>query len=79
MSEMNQNLIDGKVELRPMPDGSFDELVLYDAAGGKCIVHAEMMDNNCLWIGFYPPGEPKRRVVMRIRARGKLTVSAGED
>lgn len=79
MSDMNQKLIDGKVELRPMPDGSFDELVLYDAPGGKCIVHAEMMDGKCLWIGIYPPGEPERRVVMWIKANGKLTISASED
>lgn len=79
MSDMNQKLIDGKVELRPMPDGSFDELILRDETGKKCIVHAEMMDGNCLWIGIYPPGEPKRRVVMWIRARGKLTITAGED
>jgi hypothetical protein len=72
-------LIDGKVELRPHSDGSFDELVLYDAPGGKCIVHAEMMDRNRLWIGFYPPGETERRVVMWIGAKGKLTISAEED
>lgn len=71
-------LIDGKVLLRPREDGSFDELVLYDA-DGKCIVHAEMMDGNRLWIGFYPPGETERRVVMWIGAKSKLTISASED
>ena len=78
MSDMNKKLLGGKVELRPMPDGSFDELVMYDAPGGKCIVHAEMMDTNCLWIAFYPPGE-KDRVVMWINARGKLKIEAGQD
>jgi len=79
MSDMNQKLIDGMVELRPMPDGSFDELVLYDAPGGKCVVHAEMMDTNRLWIGIYPPGEKERRVVMWISAKSKLTIHAEED
>lgn len=73
-------LIDGKILLRPHPDGSFDELLLYDHDGGTCILHAEMMDKNCLWIGIYPPGETKRRAVMWIRAKGnKLLVNAGED
>jgi len=78
MPEMNQKLLDGKVELRPMPDGSFDELILYDADGKKVIVHAEMMDGNRLWVGIYPPGA-KDRVSMWISARGKLTINAFED
>lgn len=71
-------LIDGKVALQPHADGSFDELVLYDEAG-NCLVHAEMMDSNRLWIGFYPPGEKERRVCMWIGARGKLQITAEED
>lgn len=71
--------IDEKMELRPRDNGSFDELVMYDKPGGECIVHAEMMDKDCLWIGFYPPGEKDRRVVMWIRAKGKLFVTAQED
>jgi hypothetical protein len=71
-------LIDGKVLLRPHDDGSFDELVLYDE-NGKCIVHAEMMDGCTLWIGFYPPGEPERRVVMWIASKNKLRIRAEED
>jgi hypothetical protein len=73
-------LLNGKVILRPDDNGSFDELVLYDRAGGTCILHAEMMDKGVLWIGIYPPGETKRRVVMWIRAKGnKLSVNAQED
>ena len=73
-------LIDGKVELRPHADGSFDELVLYDSAGGKCVVHAETISDKTLWIGFYPLGETERRVVMWISAvNGKLDIRAEED
>lgn len=78
VSEMKQKLLDGKVELRPMPDGSFDELILYDADDKRVTVHAEMMDGNRLWIGFYPPGT-NGRVSMWISARGKLTINAFED
>lgn len=72
-------LLDGKVKLRPDEKGGFDELLVYDKDGGTCFVHAEMMDDNCLWIGIYPPGEKERRVSMWIRARGKLSINAFED
>lgn len=72
-------LLDGKVKLRPDEKGGFDELFVYDKAGGMCSVHAEMMDDNCLWIAFYPPGEKERRVSVWIRARGKLSINAFED
>ena len=70
-------LLDGKIILRPDDEGKFDELLLLD--GADCIVHAEMMDDNCLWIGIYPKGEIERRVVMWIRSNGKLTINAEED
>ena len=70
-------LLDGGIILRPDDEGKFDELVMKQ--GGECIVHAEMMDKKCLWIGFYPNGD-NRRVVMWIRAdKGRLTVNAFED
>ena len=73
-------MLDGRIELRPDDNGDFDELVMKDA-NGVCSVHAEMMDNKCLWIGFYPfPDEPKKRVVMWIRSKGKkLVVNAFKD
>lgn len=75
---MSTWLIDEAIELRPHEDGSFDELVLRH--DNECVVHAEMMDKDCLWIGIYPVGEKKRRIVMWIRARGKkLFVTAEED
>lgn len=78
MSDASEFVIDGKVELRPRPSGKFDELVLRDKPDGECIVHAEMMDKGCLWIGIYPPGETAgRRVSLWIRAeKGKLSVNA---
>lgn len=77
MTSTEQWLIEDKVSVRPEPDGAFDELLVYHE--GECIVHAEMMDDNHLWIGIYPPGEKERRVCMRISARGKLTIHAEED
>lgn len=78
-----QLLIDGKIELRPHEDGSFDELVMYDKTGrGKvCLAHAEMMDHdNHLWIAFYPPGERERRVCLWITAKGgKLKIHAEDE
>lgn len=77
-----QLLIGGKIELRPHEDGSFDELVMYDKSGkGKaCIAHAEMMNDGCLWIGFYPPGELRHRVCLWIHAkRGKLEIRADDE
>jgi hypothetical protein len=76
-NEPTQNrLLGGAIVLRPNEDGSFDELLMYD--GEKCLVHAEMMDNKSLWIGFYPGGDIPR-VCMWISAKGKLTVRAEED
>lgn len=75
MSE--QWLIEGKVSVRPDDLGGFDELLVYD--GEHCIVHAEMMDDKCLWIGITPKDEPDRRVVMWVNARGKLRVKTEED
>ncbi len=72
-------LLDGKVKLRPDEKGGFDELFVYDKADGTCFVHAEMMDDNRLWTGIYPPGEKELRVSMWIRARGKLSINAFED
>jgi hypothetical protein len=75
---METLLLDGKVILRPRDTGKFDELILMD--GEDCIVHAEMMDSGCLWIGIYPRGETKRRVDMWIRVKGRnLQVRVEED
>lgn len=80
---MPQTLIDKKVELWPSEDGSFDEFVMFDVAdpnGRQCLVYAEMISDQTLWIGFYPPGETERRVVMWISAKGdKLKITAEED
>ena len=77
MTSPEQWLIIDKVAVRPEPDGSFDELLVYH--DGKCIVHAEMMDDKCLWIGVYPTGEAERRVCVWIRSNGKLKITAEED
>lgn len=78
MTDRSTFLIDKKVELRPDQDGGFDELLLHD--GKHCVIHAEMMDDNCLWIGIYPRGEKTRQVAMWITAKkGKLVVNAAED
>lgn len=77
-----QFLINGKIELRPDDDGSFDELVMYDKSGrGKtCIAHAETMNDGLLWIAFYPPGEKMSRVCLWIRAKGgKLEIRAYDE
>lgn len=76
MTSREQTLLGGAICLRPNEDGSFDELLMCD--GEKCLVHAEMMDNKSLWIGFYPGGDIPR-VCMWIRAKGNLTVRAEED
>lgn len=70
-------LIENKISVRPRDNGDFDELIVMD--GEHCIVHAEMMEDNCLWIGFYPKDVEQRRVCMWIRARGKLKIHAAED
>lgn len=76
MSE--QKLLDGNIILRPDDDGGFDELLMMD--GEHCLVHAEMMDDGCLWIGFYPKDKPHERVVMWIHVKGrKLEIRAEED
>jgi hypothetical protein len=79
MSDEEKWLIENKVAIRLDNAGNFDELLLYD--GQECIVHAEMMDRDTLWIGIYPRGEKERRVMMWIRApRGKkLSVEADEN
>lgn len=46
------------VEIRPNDDGSFDELVVRDAE----LVHAEMMDDDHMWIGIDTAGEPSTHV-----------------
>lgn len=67
--------LNGTVALRPDERGKFDELVVYE--GDECRVHAEMMDDGLLWIGFYPKGAPKgQRFVMTVAARGKLKITA---
>lgn len=66
-----------KVELRPDPDGRFDELI----AEGVASIHAEMMDKDCLWIGIYG-ADGKERWSMWIMAEKKgreLAVNAFED
>lgn len=78
MTSNEKWLIPETALLRPKPNGSFDELVIYGEMG-ECIVHAEMMDDKTLWIGFYPPGDSKKRVVMWISAKGKLSVRAEDD
>lgn len=71
MSEEN------RIELRPRENGDFDELVIW--RNGECLLHAEMMDHNRLWIGIYPPGWEKR-VVMWIDTKSqKLRVNSHED
>lgn len=79
----DKKLLDGKVEVRPTESGSFDELVMYDGKGisGKnCLVHAEMMDDINLWIGFYPPGETERSVFMNVGIKdGKLHIVVEEN
>lgn len=76
--ETEQWLIEGKVMVRPEPNGEFDELFLME--GKECRIHAEMMDRDKLWIGIYPAGEDERRVCMWITAKGrKLIVTAMED
>ena len=71
-------LIDERAMIRTDEEGKFDEFFLME--GSHCIVHAEMMDDGCLWIGFYPVGETKKRVSMWIRSKGRrLTVNAFED
>lgn len=78
MTDTEIHLIDGKVVLRPEPDGRFDELLLMD--GKDCLVHAEMMNDKLLWIGIYPRDQKRRRVCMWIGVkRGKLDVRAEED
>lgn len=70
-------LLDGAVILRPDDQDKFDELLLMD--GKECLVHAEMMSDKTLWIGFYPKGR-RERVCMWITAKGgKLVVRAEED
>ena len=69
-------LIEGRVELR-RADGAFDELVVWK--DGECLAHAEMLSDDCLWIGFYPDGPTMPRVVMRVTIDGKLSVAAEKD
>jgi hypothetical protein len=70
-------LLDGRIELRPREDGSFDELLMYDDKG-RCLVHFETMSGTCLWGAFYPKGD-RERVVIWINAKGKLRIRAEED
>ena len=75
-------LIKDSVSVRPDDDGGFDELMVYETRDGErwCSVHAEMMDDGCLWVGIYPKDASPRRVCMWINAKkGKLRIQADED
>lgn len=61
-----------KVIERPADDGSFDELILEEAA--SC--HFEMLDDNVLWVGI-KAGD--KHYVMTISARGRLKVQFGPE
>ena len=69
-------LLNGKIELRPGPEGEFDELLT--AEGVRCAVHFEMMDDKTLWIGLYLNGHPHDCVHVRVSSRGKLKIIAEE-
>jgi len=72
-------VIEDRVQVRPDPDGKFDELMIYDSTGA-CIVHAEMMDAGCLWIGIYPPNDKGQTAAMWVKAKGrKLEIDVGND
>lgn len=58
-------------EVRPDDAGEFDEIV----ANGYS-VHFEMLDENCLWVGF-TRGDTTHHVT--ISARGKLKVNVNEN
>lgn len=56
-----------RIEVRPSPDGSFDELV---ATGVD--VHLEMLDDELLWMAFSKPGEESRTTVtVYMKGRGR--------
>lgn len=65
------------MEIRQDSNGNFDELFVNSR--GRCLVHAEMMDDGLLWIGIYPPGSQQGVMVWIGTKNGKLTVTAEKD
>lgn len=57
------------VEIRPLKDGTIDEIVASDVT-----VHVEQMDKNCYWMAVEKGG---KRWAFWFRASGRIKLTGG--